>query len=191
MRLLSSVLYSFLYTLKHRSVKRVLIAAGILLAVDFLLFGFFWWPAAWHHHELQKQIDQVRFHQQEAQQALETAQDYVSLTKLSKSLESKLETPTTQSKLIEFLTRLASQNSLKVISQDFDSKEEGPAGAFKQNVNLEGTYTSVRHYLSDLENLPTLTLVRQIRMESAGEESGRVRVFLTLLTLEKSSMRGR
>lgn len=180
----------FLYSLKHPRVKRVVVVLTVLLVVDIFLLGVYWWPAAWHHHEIQKQIDDYISRKAEAQQVGEMAGLYTLLLKRVKTLESKLQTASTQSELIESLTRLASQNGLRIISQDFDTTKNNRAGftSFKQNITLAGGYSSIRRYMIDLENLPTLTIVQQARLERAGDTNNQVRATFQLLTFEKPSL---
>ena len=189
MNLVPRIFKYFFYARKHPGVKRVVAVSAVLLAVDILLIGTFWGPVAWRHHELQKKVDDYRLRKRNDLLAQETADTYTRMMIRVKVLDGKLEKHSTQSELIESLSRLASRNRLRILSQDFDVTSKNNVGfsSFKQNVSLVGSYSSIRHYLTDLENLPTLTILQQARLERAREKGNQVRGVFELLTFEKSS----
>ena len=153
------------YALKHPQVRR---AAGVAIggmALAFLAMVIFWWPAAQVHHGLVKSIEDYRQAQRDAVQSNETTMNYSQLSHRSRALDTRWTTPATESSLIESLDQLASQNQLKVLSQDFVEAPVKEGGeVFQQNLSLNGTYPALRRFLSGLENLPTLTVVQQIRL---------------------------
>ncbi len=172
---------------KHPKVRRAAWAALAFALVDFLILAAFWMPAAWGHHRLKNAIDDYRSAKLEAAHAKETVESYDRLSRLSQTLETKWKTPVTQSGLVESLTRSAAKYRLKVLSQDFEVKSLAGSGtAFEQNLSLSGDYTSLRRFLDGLEDLPTLTVVRQARLDREGGAGGRVRATLLLLTYQKN-----
>jgi len=173
---------------RHPKVKRAGLAAGILVLADLLILAGFWLPAALSHHRLESAIEARRSAKLAAARALETAQSYDRLSHRSEALEAKWKTPVTQSGLVESLTRSAARHGLKVLSQDFDVKSlPGGGRAYEQNLSLSGDYTSLRRFLSGLEDLPTLTVVEQARLEREGAAGGKVRAVLVLLTYQKTA----
>jgi hypothetical protein len=181
----------FRYALLHPKVKRAALAASFFLVLDLVLLAVFWGPAAFRYYRLEKGIEDFRQAEKTTQQAREEAQLYGQLVKRVKVLESKWDTAVTQSGLIKSLTKLSAKNGLKVVSQDFDvAAARGGGRSFKQNLALVGTYTSLRRFLEDLENLPTLTVVQQARLERVGEAGGQVRAILQLCTYTQSPVKG-
>jgi hypothetical protein len=184
---LSSILEFLPYALKHPQVRRAAGAAigGVVLA--FLMMALFWWPVAQVHHGLEKSIEHFRQAQRDTIRSNETALNYRQLLQRSGLLETRWATPVSESSLIESLGQLASQNQLKVLSQDF-VETPGKEGreVFQQNLSLNGTYPALRRFLSGLENLPTLTIIRQIRLERSEDKSARVRADIQLTTFAKN-----
>jgi hypothetical protein len=172
--------------LGHPKVKRAAWTAVISLTLDLLILVFFWYPAARVHGEVQREISRYRQAREEASRARATVEIYAGLEKRVSVLESKWQEPVSQSDLIGSLGRLASRDKLKVVSQDFDLAATPGAGKFfKQNLSLDGSYPSLRRFLADLEGLPTLTVVKQARLERTGEKDGRLRANLQLSTYSK------
>jgi hypothetical protein len=179
------------YALLQPKVKRAAWAACLWLALDLLVLALFWGPAAFQHYRLEKGIQDYRRAEREARQAAENSQQYGELVKRAAGLEAKWETPVTQAGLIESLTRLSAKNGLRVVSQDFDvPPAKGGGQSFRQNLALEGSYASLRHFLAGLEILPSLTVVEQSRLEREGEDASRVRASLQLSTFTKSPGQG-
>ncbi len=173
---------------KHRKVRRAAWAALAFALADFLILVFFWMPAAWGHHQLEKAIGDNRSARLEAAHARETTEAYERLSRLAGALEIKWKTPVTQAGLVESLTRSAARHRLRILSQDFEVKSLPEGGmAFEQNLSLAGDYASLREFLGGLDGLPTLTVVSQARLEREGAAGGEVRANLLLLTYQKSS----
>lgn len=153
-----------------------------------MVLAFFWYPAAQVHYGLQREISRYHQAQEDASQAKETAEIYADLEKRVKVLDIKWNNSVTQSDLIGSLGKLASKNRLKIISQDFDAAAAKSDGNFfKQNLSLDGSYPALRHFLADLEVLPTLTIVKQACLERAGTEGSQVRANLELATYINTS----
>lgn len=171
---------------KHPKIRRAGWTALAAAGVDLLVLAFFWIPAAWGHHQMEQAIEGERHARIQAAQAAETAQAYDQLSRRAALLEAKWRTPVTQAGLVESLTQSAARHRLKVLSQDFDVKNLPDGGtAFEQNFSVSGDYPSLRRFLDGLENLPTLTVVRQARLEREGPVGSRVRAVLGLWTYQK------
>jgi hypothetical protein len=173
------------YALQHPKTKRAVWAGALFLAVDMLLLAALWAPAAYRHHQLEKAIADHREAVLEADRAQATSENYGRLVKRVRNLEAKWETPVTQSGMIEVLTKLASKDRLTVISQDFDSASPKVGKSLEQSISLQGNYQALRRFLVDLENLKTLTLVEQARLERAGEGGNLLRAALKLCTFSR------
>ncbi len=174
------------YSLKHPRVKVAAVAAIFIFGVNLILFLFFCMPAALQNHRLQRAIDDHQSKILEINRAQTLADRYENLSKRVSVLETKWASPNTQSELIRSLDRLAAKEGLKVVSQDFDLQPSGGSGkCFVQNITLTGNYVSLKKFLDELENLPTLTLVEQARLERIGE-GVQVRANLELTTYNKS-----
>ncbi len=172
---------------KHPKIRRAGWAALTAALADFAILAAFWAPAAWSRHQLEKAIDANRSARLEAARTLQTAEAYSRLSRLAGVLEAKWNTPATQAGLVESVTRSASRHRLKVLSQDFDVKSLPEGGtAFEQNLSLSGDYPCLREFLDGLEDLPTLTLVRQARLEREGTGAIQVRAVLELWTYQKT-----
>jgi hypothetical protein len=181
------VLEFFFYSLKHPKVKLATGAAVFFLVLDLILFCFFWLPVALQNHRLQKGIEDHQKEVLEISRAQALADRYEYISKRVNILESKWASPVSQSELIRSLDRLAAREGLKVISQDFDLHPSvGNGECFIQNITLIGNYRSLRKFLDDLEDLSTLTLVEQARLERVGD-GAHVRANLVLTTYNKSS----
>ena len=179
------------YALKHPKVLRAARASAFFLALDLLVLVFFWGPLAFEHHRLVKGIGDYREAVLRDRRAREEGLRYGRLVGRVKVLEAKWSTPVTQAQLIESLTRLSRKNGLKVVSQDFDvDPAKGGGRTFKQNIALVGSYSSLRRFLADLENLATLTTVEKARLERAGDSGAEVRAVLELSTFTQSSGKG-
>lgn len=176
---------------RHPKVQRAAWAALAAALLDLVVLAFFWMPSALSHRNLEKAVDDHRAARLEAERSLETAQAFDRLSRRAKLLESKWETPVTQAGLVESLTRAAAKRRLKVLSQDFGLKSlPGGGKAVEQNLSLGGDYPGLRGFLDDLDNLPTLTVVRQARLERVGSGGGAVRATLFLSTYQKSPSGG-
>jgi Tfp pilus assembly protein PilO len=176
----------FIFALKHPKMKMAFGTALGLGALDLLVLAFFWWPSAYQHHQWVKKTDDCRREQLEAGRAQETALRYGKLSKRVRLLETKWETAATQSALIESINRLASKDGLRVVSQDFEMENAKSGGkSLKQGLSLTGSYGSLKQFLADLENLKTLTVVEQARLERAGEGGSRVQAVLKLRTFSR------
>jgi len=174
------------YSLKHPRVKIAAMAVGFIFGVNLILFGFFYMPVALRNHQLQKAIDdhQNKISEINREQAL--IGRYENLSKRVSFLETKWAASNSQSELIRSLDRLAAKEGLKIVSQDFDLQPSGTGGkCFVQNITLLGNYKSLKIFLDELENLPTLTLVEQARLERVGE-GAQIRANLELTTYSKS-----
>ncbi|MGH7739112.1 MAG: hypothetical protein ACREL1_03090 [bacterium] len=177
--------------LNHQKVRRAVWAALIAGTVDLLLFCFFWMPAALDHHGLEKSIGGYRRAKLESEKSQETARVYEDLNRRSLLLSAKWKAPATQASLVESVTRIASRRHLKVLAQDFEMKKSPGGGTdFEQNLSLSGGYGALREFLDDLDNLPTLTLVRQARLERGSSLTGEMRATLLLSTYRQSSPEG-
>ncbi|HXL73968.1 MAG TPA: GspMb/PilO family protein [bacterium] len=187
-KVLAAVLDFIGEALGHPKVKRAAWAAAGLLTLDFLVLAFVWYPAAQVHFGLQREISRYHQAREDASRAEESAEIYANLEKRVKVLDVKWNYSVTQSDLIGSLGSLASKNRLKIVSQDFDAVSPQSGGnLFKQNLSLDGSYPALRHFLADLEALPTLTVVKQARLERAGVEGSQVRANLELATYSQSS----
>jgi Tfp pilus assembly protein PilO len=185
------ILFFCRYVLLHPPLRMAAWAAAFFLALDLVVLVGFWGPAAFRHHWLEKSIGEYRRTEREMRQAGEYAGRYEQLVKKTDRLEAKWKNSATQADLIESLTRLSSKNKLKVVSQDFDvAPAKGGGQSLKQNLALVGNYTSIRHFLDDVESLPTLTVVEQARLERAGETGSKVRAILQLCTYIKPIGKG-
>lgn len=191
MNLLPELRGFFTHALRHPKVKRASMAAAGFLALDLAVFLFFFLPFGFRHHQLKGGIEAYRDAQWEKDKAEENAKNFALVSQRTKTLEKQLGTRETQASLVGLLSRLASKNGLKVVSQDFSSKEgSGPDQTLTQDLTLQGSYPSLRSFLMGLESLPVLTVVEQAHIERLGEGNGHVRAVLRLTTFHRSAGEG-
>lgn len=177
--------------LGHPKARRAFGAAAALLALDLLLAVLWWGPAAAQKHQFEKGIEDNRRAKLEALNIRDTTAQFEKLTQRINSLEARWNNPANQSGLIRSLTKLTRQCGLKVVSQDFDVVNSKGAGkSFKQHLSVSGTYPALRRFLSELDNLSSLTVAESTRMERAGEQGSQVRATLELCTYAKVSSQG-
>lgn len=176
----------FLYALRHPKVKRAYGAASGFLTLAFVVFLFFFLPFAIHHHQLAGGIADYREAQWERDKAQEASKNFALVSQRAGVLEKQLGAHETQSSLVGLLSRLASKNGLKVVSQEFSGKESAGSGqTLTQDLTLQGSYPSLRSFLTGLENLPALTVVEEAHIERMGEGGRGIRVVLKLTTFQR------
>jgi len=176
----------FLYSLRHPKVRRAAYAAAALGVLDLLVLGILWAPVALRHHGLADSLEKRRQAEAQTQKALDEAGRCRELEKRVGFLEAKWRTPATQSDLVDSITGLARRQGLRVLAQDFSAADEGKdKGVFRQTLTLAGSYASLRRFLSGLEDLPTLTVAQQARLEQGAGPGGSLRATLQITTFTR------
>lgn len=178
------------HAIRHPKVRMALRVLAGLCCLDLLVAAFFFCPAAWRHHQLAGGIAAYRNSQREAAEARQRALQYGELLQRVSVLEEKWKAPAAQSALISAVNRFASRNGLRVVSQDFESeKTKTGVESLNQEISLQGSYRALRGFLADLEDLGTLTVVEQTRLERAGQGGNSLRAVLKLRTFSPGGSR--
>lgn len=118
-------------------------------------------------------------------QTIELSKSYLNNIKNIEAIEEKLAAEGGQAVFVNSLMVLAKSNNIKVLDSSYKDEDES-RGFIRQNqeVMLEGTYIDIKHFIYDVQMLPTLTIIHETRLEPIKGLS-QLKASLTLKTYRK------
>lgn len=170
---------------RYPKVRWALAALALAGTLDAGVTAFAWAPAWIRHGRLEGELRRAREEEREAVEAEKAAHRYGNLAGRVRALTTRWEAPVGQAEVIRSLDDLAARCGLKILSRDFDVSGDEPreaSPAFRQTLVVSGPYASVRRFMVGMEDLPTLTVVRQVRMDRREEGAGGVQATFLIST---------
>ena len=186
MREAKALLHYLLFFARHPLVKLGTVASLCsLLIVLSVGFGY-WWPIERGYSELLRETETKRKEMVNSVRAADINRSYSYSAKQIEVLEKKLNVEAAQTDLVKHLSALAKKQNIKIISEMY---EEGQAQKgyvpLHLDLNLQGSYSALRRFISDLQSLPTWTYVREGTLSGSQEGVGVLKAHLRLVTYRK------
>jgi len=155
-----------------------------LVALANLGYGVLgWWPARSEATALAQEVDRARREVIAAVRAAEFAEVYDTASQAVAAVETRLSAGGGQAELVQRVNRMARKSGVEIVSESNEAgrSESGYAPVY-QSLSLRGRYADLRAFIGGLGELPTWTLVREVRMERAREAGGTLRAEVVLVT---------
>jgi hypothetical protein len=191
---IASALSEWRYCLRHPWARLgTVISAALALAVAGLCCN--WWPKNTTRVQLEEAISAQRLEIARQHNDLDLLAAYVRARTDVEALESKLDYAATQAQQVSDVAQLARKQGITVLSQSYEmripkesndtskdpskdaSKDEAPA--LNTELVVQGTYRSLRNFITLVPSLPSLTQVQEVVLERAREANvvkGRIRL---------------
>jgi len=162
----------------------------LLLVATISLSGvmaIYWWPANQSYRNIeQKRVDLMR----DVKHAIEAeliTENYRASKATITELEERLESDTRQATLVNNLATLAKRNNIKITSESFEEgKKKSAYYPLYQDIQLEGSYASLRSFLLGVGQLQTWTIALETNMQRLHKQPGIIKARLKLVTYRKS-----
>lgn len=159
----------------------------VVLVVFLLMLIVIWWPVASKHTGLSEQAASMRTELISVIRLNELSNEYKQARQAVQQVESKLDRVIPLSEFVERLNNLAQQNQVQIISESRNiGKIRSGYLPIYQELNIEADYTSIRRFLAGLSNLPTWTLVQELRL-TRQKNTTNLKASLTLVTFQKQT----
>lgn len=159
----------------------------VVFGVFLLMLIVIWWPVASKHNGLSEQAASMRTELISVIRLNELSNEYKQARQAVQQVESKLDRVIPLSEFVERLNNLAQQNQVQIISESRTiGKIRSGYLPIYQELNIEADYTSIRRFLAGLSNLPTWTLVQELRL-TRQKNTTNLKASLTLVTFQKQT----
>ncbi len=179
-------LFEFRYAYRHPRVRAA--ALFLLGGMGLLLLAMFafWLPARHTAQSLNDEIDHHRRVAHDKRYSMELAVAVKQAALQVGEAEKKLDQQNVQSLLVQHLDRLAKRHGLRILSSSYDeSKEQSGFRPMSHELALQGSYAGLRGFLTDIPDLPTLTVIEDCSIARVREGAG-LKATLLLRTWRRS-----
>jgi Tfp pilus assembly protein PilO len=103
------------------------------------------------------------------------------------NVEKKLAVRNGQAEIINGISNLAERNNISIVSESYNEGERVSGyDLLNQNLVLEGSYSSIRQFLRELDQLAVWTVPQEIRLKSLNDNKKGIRASLKLTIYTKS-----
>ncbi len=180
------LLQYLLFSARHPLVKMAAVASLLSLLI-ILLVGFgYWWPIERGYSELLRQTETKRKEMVNSLRAADISRSYSYSAKQIEVLERKLNIEAAQTDLVRYLSTLAIKQNIKIISEVYEEGQvQNGYVPLHLDLNLQGSYSALRRFISGLQSLPTWTYVREGTISGSQEGLGVLKAHLRLVTYRK------
>lgn len=110
----------------------------------------------------------------------------LNMKRISK-VDEKLAQRSSQTQIISDISRLAQRSGINIVSESYNEGESTKGYTLlNQNLVLEGSYSSIRQFLSDIDQLSVWTVPQEVRLKSLNDNKKRIRASLKLAVYTKT-----
>jgi hypothetical protein len=103
------------------------------------------------------------------------------------SIEKKLAVPAVQTTLVSQLNSIARRDGVRILVSTYEqAKSTEGSQSWSHDLTAEADYAALRRFVSDLRSMPTLTVIREASLTSAGDGVARVTARLHMVTYHVS-----
>lgn len=155
-----------LFTFRHPVIRSGGIAVVVTASIFVISLLVFWYPSSSKHNEIQQDIDHLNNKLVALRQLNNLSHTYYATEKTLKKVEKKLDTSISLAEFTNALYKLASKNSIKIISKSSrDMQEKQDYKILYQELTLQGKYKSMRRFMLGLREMPVWTLIKEARLK--------------------------
>lgn len=169
------VFTAILFSLRQKKIKHSLYALVGAVVVYMMVYGALWHPAMTEYQKINDEIAQTKRLVITQMAHNKMAERYPTLLASTQNTFEKINTPTLQSAFNEKMSQLVNKHRIHVLN------ETNVAGVSKkgftpllQEMTLQGEYTEIKAFLTELDTLPYWTEIQNINISRISVSSQEV-----------------
>lgn len=158
-------LMQFKFTFRHPVVWFGGIAVIVAVAALVLTTFFYWYPEAKSNIKSKNDINNLRNKHILANSLNSLSHTYYASEKLLNKIEGKLVSSAGLAEFTNELHKLASRNNVKITISSSGIQEKESYKLLNQELTIKGRYSEMRKFILGLKDMPTWTLVKEVRFK--------------------------
>lgn len=167
---------------RHPAVRMGLLS----VALGFALLGIglmFWLPAHFKNTSLENDVQAQREVIARNEQNTKFSSLYARSKKTFHAINRKLNRKHSQSEHVKQLDKMLRNRRITVVNEVYDSeKSSGGYTKLSQELSVQGDYADLRRFLVELDNLPSWTIVQDLRIEKLHSFGSKIKAVLKMVT---------
>lgn len=175
------------FSTRHPGVKFAITALIMSLLIALAAMAY-WVPAYQGYAGLEEKISDQRNYIYTTEQNKKLAEFYARSKKSLHIMDKKLGSNKSQADHVKLLDKMLKKRRMKVVNETFETEKlTGGYVKLSQELSLQGDYGDLRRFLIDLDDLPTWTVVQELRIEKLHSYGSMIKAMLRMSTYSVES----